>query len=108
MVISTSDKTVPTKNQIELKKKWSPIILSSSWLGHTASVIKTWLFTRLKLLIFLNKGFKIADAVFRLLNISNSTHNLHLWINEYLNFSMIIDSNNKHHGENLCLETLSI
>ncbi|MBT4790563.1 MAG: hypothetical protein HON90_03250 [Halobacteriovoraceae bacterium] len=44
MVVSTNDSIVPTKNQIELKEKWNSVILSSSWLGHTATVIKTWLF----------------------------------------------------------------
>ncbi len=46
MIISTNDDTVPTKNQLELQEKWNPIILSSSGLGHKATVVKTWLFLK--------------------------------------------------------------
>ncbi len=52
MVISTNDDIVPTRNQMKLKRKWNPTIISSSWLGHTATVVKTWLFNSSEIINF--------------------------------------------------------
>lgn len=46
MSISYDDVTVPTSNQIALKKKWNPDLLLDSNFNHTNTVLKTWLLNK--------------------------------------------------------------
>ncbi len=52
MVISNSDGTVPTRNQIILKNAWNPsLVIESNW-GHIPTIVKTWLCEQSRILEF--------------------------------------------------------
>ena len=52
MIISNNDSVVPTINQLRLIKHWNLKILDESSLGHTATVVYTWLFNSDKVINF--------------------------------------------------------
>lgn len=44
MILSSNDDVVPTENQKLLRKHLNPTYLTEMWLGHTATVVASWLF----------------------------------------------------------------
>lgn len=54
MVISDSDSTVPTANQMKLVEFWNPIKLITLGSGHFWSIIRTWMFYDDEILDFFN------------------------------------------------------
>lgn len=52
MVIATADTVVPTRNQMLLKKVWSPDMILEVSGNHKLSIFKTWLFHQQKIVDF--------------------------------------------------------
>ncbi len=52
LIISTNDETVPTKNQLLLESLWNTSRVSTLRLGHTSSVVFSWMFKSSKIKIF--------------------------------------------------------
>jgi predicted alpha/beta hydrolase family esterase len=52
MVISTSDKTVPTLNQERLKSLWKPEVVIYKDQDHFWTIVNTWLFDSDKIYAF--------------------------------------------------------